>query len=212
MFIPRKNVQREKQDDMNKVRASMMNAETKARMQEEARRIENDVHYSAKGHYEEANYWSRLHLLLGIPAAIMSAIAGVSALAQFDYHATVAGCLAIIVAALSAITTFLHPDSKATTHQSAGSKYTTLRNKVRAFSHLDVYVGQSEQELLEQLKSLAAQRDELNEASLPISDRAYKSARKKIVEKQARQQQTFLPAQPERPSEEDASLASQHNP
>ena len=165
-----------------------MTEEMKARMQEEAGRIENDVHYSAKGHYEEANYWSRLHLLLGIPTAIMSAIAGVSALAQFDHHTTIAGCLAIIVAALSAITTFVHPDGKATTHQSAGSKYTTLRNKVRAFSHLDVDVGQSEQELLELLKNLAAQRDELNEASLPISDRAYKRARKKILEKQARPQ------------------------
>jgi len=169
----------------------MINEETKSRMQEEAQRIENDVHYSAKGHYEEANYWSRLHLLLGIPTAIMSAIAGISALAQFDHHAIIAGCLAIIVAALSAISTFVHPDGKATTHQSTGSKYTTLRNKVRAFSHLDVHVGQSEQELLEQLKSLAAQRDELNEASLPISDRAYKRARKNILEKQARQQQTL---------------------
>lgn len=162
----------------------------KARIQEEAERIENDVHYSSKGHYEEANYWSRLHLLLGIPTAIISAIAGVSALAQFDNHAVLAGVLAIIVAALSGITTFLHPDGKATTHQSSGSKYSTLRNKVRAFYNLDIYVGESEQELLDQLKSLATQRDELNEASLPIGDRAYKSARKKIWEKQTRQQKS----------------------
>src|SRR5437667_9358316 len=100
----------------------------KARMQEEAKNIENDVHYSAKGHYQEAYHWSRLHLLLGVPTATISAIAGVSALAQFDNHAIVAGSLAIIVAALSGITTFLHPDGKATAHQSAGSKYSTLRN------------------------------------------------------------------------------------
>jgi len=168
----------------------MMTELVKAKMQEEAQNIENDVHYSAKGHYQEARYWSRLYLLLGIPTAITSAIAGVSALAQFDNHAILAGSLALIVAALSGITTFLHPDGKATAHQTAGSKYSTLRNKVRAFRNLDLYVGESEQELLEQLKSLAAQRDELNEASLPISNEAYKSARKTILEKQARRQRT----------------------
>lgn len=167
----------------------MITESVKARMQEEAKRIENDAHYSAKGHYQEANYWSRLHLLLGVPTAITSAIAGVSALAQFDNHAILAGFLAILVASLSGITTFLHPDRKATTHQSAGSKYSTLRNKVRRFSNLELYVEESEQELLEQLKSLAAQRDELNEASLPISNGAYKSAKKTILEKQTRQQQ-----------------------
>lgn len=169
----------------------MITEATKARLQEEAKRIENDVHYSAKGHYEEANYWSGLHLLLGIPTAITSAIAGVSALAQFDNHAILAGILAIIVATLTGITTFLHPDGKATTHQSAGSKYTTLRNRVRTFYNVDIYIGESEQELLEALKSLAIQRDELNEASLPISDKAYKKARKKILVKQAKPQISF---------------------
>lgn len=185
----------------------MITESVKARMQEEAMRIENDVHYSAKGHYEEANYWSRLHLLLGIPTAIISAIAGVSALAQFDNHAILAGFLAIIVAALSGITTFLHPDGKAAAHQSTGSKYTTLRNRVRTFSHLDIYTGESEQELLEQLKSLAVQRDELNEASLSISDRAYKSARKKILDKQARKQKTVQNTTSEKSPGENTSSA-----
>jgi hypothetical protein len=181
----------------------------KTRMREEAMRIENDVHYSAKGHYQEANYWSRSHLLLGVPTAIISAVAGVSALAQFDNHTILAGFLAIIVAALSGITTFLHPDGKATTHQSAGSKYTTLRNKVRAFYDLDIYAVESEEELLKQLKSLAAQRDELNEASLPISNRAYKSARKTILEKQERKQKATQDSISEQLLREKTSSANQ---
>lgn len=169
----------------------MITESMKIRMQEDAKRIENDVHHSAKGHYQEARYWSKLHLFLGIPTAITSAIAGVSALAQFDNHAILAGVLATIVAALTGITTFLHPDRKATTHQGAGSKYSALRNKTRTFYNLDIYTEKSEQELLEQLRSLATQRDELNEGSLPISNRAYKSARKSILEKQTRQQKIF---------------------
>lgn len=184
---------------------SMITELAKAKMQEEAKRIENDVHYSAKGHYEEANYWSGLHLLLGVPITIFSAIAGASALAPFDNHAVFAGFLAIIAATLSGIMTFLHPDKKATTHQSAGSKYTTLRNRVRTFSGLRLYVEESEQELLEELKSLAAQRDELNEASLPISDRAFKIARKRILEKQVKQQKDFQEHTPEKLHEESTS-------
>jgi len=49
---------------------------TKAKIIEEAKHIENDAHYSAKGHFEAANYWTHFHFFLGIPAAILSAIAG----------------------------------------------------------------------------------------------------------------------------------------
>jgi hypothetical protein len=103
---------------------------------EEAKRIENDALYSAKGHYEAAKYWTRFHLTIGISTAILSAIAGASALAQFDNHNIIAGFLAIIVAALTAVATFLNPNEKANAHQNVGNKYNALRNKVRNYSGL----------------------------------------------------------------------------
>jgi len=163
---------------------------TKAKIIEEAKHIENDAHYSAKGHFEVADYWTHYHLYLGIPAATLSAIAGAAALAQFDNHSIIAGVLAIIVAALTGVTTFLNPNEKASAHQNVGNKYNALRNKARAFYNLDTLMEESEQKLVEQLKALARQRDELNEGSLPISDRAYKKARKFIQHKQLQSQKT----------------------
>lgn len=64
----------------------------------------------------------------------------------------------------------MNPDEKASAHQSVGNKYNALRNKARTFYNLDTLMKDSEQELVEQLKALARQRDELNEGSLPISD------------------------------------------
>src|SRR5260370_25024144 len=108
------------------------------RMVVEAERIENDVFYSAKGHFEAAQEWKNLNMILGIPSTVFSTVAGTSALIQFTNHSILAGILAIIVAALSALLTFLNPDEKANSHQNAGTKYTAIRNDARKFSELDI--------------------------------------------------------------------------
>ncbi len=158
---------------------------TRIKIVEEAKRIENDTSYSAKGHYEAAEYWTRFHLMIGIPTAILSAVAGASALAQFDNHSIIAGFFAIVVTTLTAVATFLNPNEKANSHQNVGNKYNALRNKVRVFCNIDSSVESSEQELIKQLKELAKQRDELNQDSLPVSTWAYKKAQK-VIENKAR--------------------------
>lgn len=148
----------------------------------EARRIEEDSLYSAKGHFVAANFWTNFHLWIGVPTAILAAIAGASALSQFDNHNIIAGILAIIVTALTAVTTFLNPNEKANSHRNAGNKYNSLRNKARIFCEIDSYGEDSEQEITKQLKELAKQRDELNQNSSQIPRWAYKKARKGIEE------------------------------
>ena len=155
----------------------------RAKIIEEAKRIENDTLYSAKGHYEAAKYWTNLHLLIGIPTTILSAAAGASALTQFDNHSIIAGILAITVAALIALTTFLNPNEKANSHQSAGDKFSAIRNSIRMFYNIDSSLVTPEHELIRQLKDFAKQRDELNQSSLPISGWAYKRAQKVIKNK-----------------------------
>jgi hypothetical protein len=103
-----------------------------------------------------------------LPTAVLAAIAGVSALSQFDNHNIVAGVIAIIVAALTALTTFLDPNSKSNTHHSAGNLYNALRNKARIFYEIDSCVDCSDRDLIDQLKELTNQRDELNQNS-PIT-------------------------------------------
>jgi hypothetical protein len=154
---------------------------TKENLIKEARRIEEDSLYSAKGHFVAAIFWTNFHLWIGVPTAILAAIAGASALSQFDNHNIVAGILAIIVTALTAITTFLNPNEKANSHLNAGNKYNSLRNKARIFCEIDSCgENNSIQELTKQLKELAKQRNELNQNSPQIPRWAFKRAKKGI--------------------------------
>ncbi len=148
----------------------------------EAKRVEEDSMYSAKGHFVAANFWTNFHLWIGIPTAILAAIAGASALSQFDNHNIIAGILAIIVTALTAVTTFLNPNEKANSHRNAGNKYNSLRNKARIFCEIDCCREDSDQEFAKQLKELAKQRNELNQNNPQIPRWAYKKARKGIEE------------------------------
>lgn len=163
-----------------------MAGEIKNKIINEAKRIEEDSLYSSKGHFVTADFWTNFHLWIGVPTAILSAIAGASALSQFDNHNIIAGILAIVVTALTAVTTFLNPNEKANSHRNAGNKYNSLRNKARIFREIDCCGGDSDQELTTQLKELAKQRDELNQSSPQISRRFYKKARKSIEEGEAK--------------------------
>lgn len=160
---------------------------TKHEITEEAKALEETLWYSSEEHYEDAKWWINIHFFLGIPSAVFSAIAGASALAQFDYHNIIAGVLAIIVAVLAALSTFLNPSARANTHQISGDKLNALRYAVRIFYNIDVPLAISELDLAKQLKEFFKQRDELNLSSPPLSERAYKKA-KNTIEKQKMQE------------------------
>ena len=49
----------------------------------EAGRIEEDCLYSARGHFEAAASWRRVHYGIGIPATVLAAVAGGSAVAEY---------------------------------------------------------------------------------------------------------------------------------
>lgn len=162
----------------------MVEKTLKDRMAIEAERIEKDTFYSAKGHFVAAQKWRSLNTILGLPSTLLAAVAGTSALVQFDNHSILAGVFAIIVAALTALTTFLNPSEKANSHQNAGTRYTAIRNDVRQFKDLDLHREDIlEQDLLVMLEDLKKQRNEMNQNSLPIPDSAYKKVRRAYSEK-----------------------------
>ncbi len=115
----------------------------------------------------------------------MSAIAGVFALSQFDNHNVIAGLFAIIVADLTAVTTFLNPNERANSHLNAGNKYDSLRNKARIFCEIDTCIDGLAEDFIKQLKNLANQRDDLNQNSTQIPTSAFKRARKGIEDGEA---------------------------
>lgn len=153
---------------------------------DEAKRVEEDATYSSKRHFVTATYWSRFHLRTGIPTAVLAAIAGVTSFSQFDSHNVVAGVIAMFVAALSGLNTFLNPSERAGAHSEAGNRYLALRNRTRVFYNIDCRGESTQQDLAEQLKQLANQRDELNQSSPITPDWAFEKARKGIEAGEAR--------------------------
>src|SRR3989338_397158 len=151
----------------------------------EAKRIEEDSLYSAKGHFYAGQCWLNTNLWLGGLSAVLSAVAGASALSQFDYHNIVAGGLSIVVAGLTAVITFINPNERATVHQKAGNKYNALRNDTRIF--YDIEVSEVDDiKAIDYLKRLNDRRNKLNIESHQIPKWAFEKARKGIEEGEAK--------------------------
>jgi len=146
----------------------------------EAKHIEEDALYSAKGHFYAGQFWANLHLWIGIPTACISAIAGASALSQFDYHSVVAGILAIIVAASTAVSTFLNPNEQASRHKDSGNNYNGLRNQSRIFYEIEIKTVKNETVAFSILKRLNNDRDNLNKESPQIPKWAFQKAKKGV--------------------------------
>ncbi len=147
----------------------------------EVKRIEEDSLYSAKGHFYAGQCWVNVNLWLGSVSAVLSAIAGASALSQFDYHNIIAGGLSIIVAGITAVITFINPNERASVHQKTGNKYNALRNDTRIF--YDIEINEiDDKEAIDDLKKLNDRRNKLNIESHQIPKWAFEKARKGIEE------------------------------
>lgn len=157
----------------------------KEKITTEAKHIEEDALYSSKGHFYAGQFWARLHLWIGIPTASIAAIAGASALSQFDHHGVIAGVLAIFVSAITAVSTFLNPNEKANRHKDSGNIYNGLRNKVRIFYDIEIKTIKDEAVALSILKELNESRDSLNKESPQIPRWAFLHARKGIEKGEA---------------------------
>lgn len=140
----------------------------------ESKRIEQDCLYSAKGHFVAANGWGKVHYWLGVPATILAALSGVSAISDYQ---VVTGILAIIVTSLSALLTFLEPSKKSASHLSAGNKYNSVRNSVRLFREVKVDSIGSIEPSVQELDTLSNARNELNMESPQIPQWAYRRAK-----------------------------------
>lgn len=93
----------------------------------EAERLEEDVLFAEKQHFSMATVWRRIHLLLGVPSAILAALAGVSALKSYP---ALAASLAMTSAVLTALLTFLDPKKNASAHHNAGVSCSSLRGEL----------------------------------------------------------------------------------
>lgn len=154
-----------------------MDDQLKDAARKEAKRIIEDTLFSAKRHFETARIWSLMHYWLGLPTAVLAAIAGASA---FKDNTILAGSLAIIVTVLTALMTFLNPNKRANEHHIAGNKYNALRNQTRIFCEIDLATSDENIDISKMIKELAKERDALNQASPQTFKWAYKRAKTAI--------------------------------
>jgi len=108
----------------------------------------------SKAHFSTATVWGYVQFIVGIPNTILSAIAGASALSQWQDSNMLAGMLSILVAILTAISTFLDPSDRAKAHWHAGNQFQLLNDKFQIFIDFDAIAGSSPQELKQKLDIL----------------------------------------------------------
>lgn len=161
----------------------------KAQIRNEAAEAEKECIIRSRGHFLAARRWDHVNLFLGIPATLL---AGVTSLSAFTQHLSgdpkVTGVLAILVAALTALTTFLNPNEKANLHKSASSTYDELRIKLSLLKDIDLSVNQSQldeptKENIKHLRDLADQFVTLGHNSPRIPGKIYVQQKTLINEK-----------------------------
>ena len=152
-------------------------SDVSAEICKEADRLEEDVLYAEKQHFSMTTVWRRLHLWLGIPSALLAALAGVSALNSYP---EVAACFAVGSVILTSLLTFLQPEKTAARHHQAGILYSDLRGKFRRLRLIDASDGADALDLKRKLESYSALKTEIMKASPHIGGLAYRLAKKSI--------------------------------
>lgn len=146
----------------------------------EAKRIEESLLYSSKGHFAASGRWGYFHLGVGIPMVVLASVSSATALAAFSAGKTIAGVCSIVVTILSALITFLNPKERSNTHLNAANSYDSLMNKTRIFWSVDCWRDESDQVLTEKLKYLSEQKDKLNQSFPQVPFWAYRTAKRGI--------------------------------
>lgn len=148
-----------------------------SRLAVEAQRIEEDTEHSFKGHYNAAARWARYHLWIGLPSALLAAVAGAAA---FKDQPELAGALALMSTALTTVLTFLKPSERSEMHKAVAGQYQALRNQARIFREIGLTDGLAADEAKARLFELAKSRDELNQGAPAIARCDYELAKKDV--------------------------------
>jgi hypothetical protein len=130
---------------------------------ERARVVAGGCRTRSDEHLHCARRAARLHLALGLPTALLAAAAGAALLAAPGEAviATAAGVLALMVAALTAVTTLLQPLESAGAHRRAADGFASLDTRLWTFQARTAALDVSAEELLDAFQQLLDDRDGL---------------------------------------------------
>ncbi len=116
-------------------------------------------------HKITAKFWGLIHFWLGIPNTVLAAISGVSALSE---NKGLAATLALLVASVTAISTFIEPAKRAKAHLETGNRLTALINRIDLFMDVN-FIPKTDpgQELLFKSINTIVKQDRSESSTIP---------------------------------------------
>jgi len=153
-------------------------AERREAIRDELCRIEESATYSAQGQFEQAKQWRAVNLALGLPASVLAAISGATALASTAGR-FLAGVLALAAAAFGAILTTVNASHRTSQASAAANAYLEIQTAARQarlvdLDHLPVEDARTA------LAELSARRDEQNKTAESPNRFAYRRAKRNL--------------------------------
>jgi hypothetical protein len=154
-------------------------SDLRGRVAAELASIQEDVLYTEKAHFAAAEARGRVHLLLGLTAAVSAAVSAATIVA--DGSATAAGMAALISAIASGVLTFLRPEEAAQKHLDAGRDLGALRVRLRQAVSLDLaHEGVPPEDARRRAAVLAQEKADIDRSAPALSGLAFRHAQKKI--------------------------------
>jgi len=144
----------------------------------ELSRVEESAQYSAQIQFEQAKQWKSVNLALGLPASVLAAASGATALTAAAGRVA-AGFLALASAAFGAILTTLNASHRMNQASAAGNAYLEIQTAARQAREIDLQ-GWDLDEARSALAELTARRDEQNKTAEVVNKRAYRRAKQNI--------------------------------
>ncbi|MRS14400.1 SLATT domain-containing protein [Enterobacteriaceae bacterium RIT691] len=156
-----------------------MNQELIESIKRETTRLEEEIWYCAKSHFNASDRWEKINLWIGLPTSILAATAGISA---FKDQTELTITLSIALTILTTISTFLNPSQKASRHKNSGVAYNKLKNSIRLFREVElINTPLNEQDIKKRLLTYSELRNNLNGTSPNIPRHAYLKAHSDII-------------------------------
>jgi hypothetical protein len=131
----------------------------------ELRRLEESAMYGAQMQFEQAKHWRGINLGLGLPASVLAAVSGATALAATTGRIA-AGILALISAAFGGVLTTVNASHRTSQAASAGNGYVAIQTASRQPRTIDL-PNIAPDDAREALAELTARLDEQNKSAEP---------------------------------------------
>lgn len=153
-------------------------AKRRKAIEDELQRLEESAKYSAQAQFELTKQWRGINLTLGLPASVLAAVSGATALISTTGRIP-AGILALAAAGFGAILTTINAAQRMNQAAAAANAYLEIQTAARQARQVDLpYL--SIDEARQALAEITARRDEQNKTAEPPNKRAFKRAKANI--------------------------------